>query len=164
MRSLLAGVVALVIVLGQCLPAHAAVGKSCVRGEQSRVHAAGDSVGDPPSFSPAFYRRPLLLDVGLDGLDGSELPISIDAICSVPKRLKRQAAQLVGGDGVALLRARTSVWRGHAEVSGRAAAAAIDGADEAILRARLLRPPKWRADEDGNPVPTFRTGRVWITE
>ena len=126
------------------------------------MHAAGD--GGPPKFTPAFYRRLLLLNVSLDGADGSQLPISIEEVCSVPKRLKKQAAQLAGGDGVALLRARTTVWQGNTQLTGEAATTAIDGADTAILRVRLARPTKWREDEDGNPVPTFRTGRIEITD
>jgi hypothetical protein len=164
-----------VIALGYGLPVSAAApvsasgsdqpaGKNCVSAEEARVHAAGDSEGAPPKFTAAFYRRLFLLNVSLDGADGSELPISIEEVCSVPKRLKKQAVQLAGGDGVALLLARTSVWQGNTQLMGDAAATAVDGADTAILRVRLVRPAKWREDEDGNPVPTFRTGRIEITD
>jgi hypothetical protein len=175
---LLGGLLALVIALGYSPSAHAAApvsasgsdqpaGKNCVSAEEARVRAAGDSgeEGTAPKFTTAFYRRRLLLDVSLDGADGSELPISIEEVCNVPKRLKKQAAQLAGGDGVALLLARTSVWQDNTQLTGDAIAPAIDNADTAILRVRLVRPPaKWREDEDGNPVPTFRTGRIEITD
>jgi len=83
----------------------------------------------------------------------------------VPKRLKKQAAQLAGGDGVALLLARTSVWQDNTQLTGDAIAPAIDNADTAILRVGLVLPlAKWREDEDGNPVPTFRTGRIEVTD
>ena len=163
--------------LCQCASAHAAApvsasgtdqpaGKNCVSAEEARVHAAGDSgeEGTAPTFTAAFYKRLLLLDVSLDGADGSELPISIEEVCSVPRRLRKQAAQLAGGDGVALLLPRTSVWQGTTQLSGESATTAIDGADTAILRVRLVRPPRWREDEDGNPVPTFRTGRIQVTD
>jgi hypothetical protein len=42
----------------------------------------------------------LTLDVSLDGIDGRELPIAIEEVCDVPKALRKQAAQLAGGDGV----------------------------------------------------------------
>ena len=72
---------------------------------------------------------------------------------------------LAGGDGVALLMARTTVWQGDNELTGEDAATAVDGADTAILRVRLVRSQaKWSQDEDGNPVPTFRTGRLGITD
>ena len=162
---LLGGLLALVIALGYSPSAHAAA-KSCVSEEEARVRAAGDSgeEGTAPTFTAAFYKRLLLLDVSLDGADGSELPISIEEVCAVPKRLKKQAAQLAGGDGVALLLARTSIWQDNTQLTGDAIAPAIDGADTAILRVRLIPPAQWREDEDGNPVPTFRTGRIEVTD
>jgi hypothetical protein len=126
------------------------------------MHAAGDDA--PLRFTDAFYRRLLTLEVSLDGADGSELPISIEAVCDVPRRLRRQAAQLAGGEGVALLLQRTTIWKGGTQVTGDRAASALDGADTASLRVRMKRPPSWRDDEDGNPVPTFRTGRIEITD
>jgi hypothetical protein len=168
MKWIAAGAVAVAIAFCYSTPAPAAA-TACVGAEEARAHAAGDSSGEdedaPPKFTAAFYRRLLLLNVSLDGADGSELPISIEEVCSVPKRLRKQAVQLAGGDGVALLLPRTSVWEGETQLTGEGAAAAIDGADTAVLRVRLIRPPaRWRQDEDGNPVPTFRTGRIEITD
>jgi hypothetical protein len=102
--------------------------------------------------------------VSIDGLDGEDLPISIEEVCDVPKRLRKQAAQLAGGDGVALLLAKTTVWQGDTQVTGDDIATAIEGADTAAIRGRLTRPPAWREDEDGAPIPTFRAGRVEITD
>jgi hypothetical protein len=168
MKWIAAGAVAVAIALCYSTPAPAAA-SACVGAEEARVHAAGDSSGQdedaPPKFTAAFYKRLFLLDVSLDGADGNELPISIEEVCSVPKRLRKQAVQLAGGDGVALLLPRTSVWEGETQLTGEDAAAAIDGADTAVLRVRLIRPPtRWRQDEDGSPVPTFRTGRIEITD
>jgi hypothetical protein len=131
--------------------------------EEARAHTSGED-GGPPRFTAAFYRRLLVLEVSLDGADGSELPISIEQVCNVPKRLKRQAAQLAGGEGVAVLLPRTTVWQGDTQVTGDHVAAAIDGADTASLRVRLRQPSAWHEDEDGNRVPTFRVGRVEITD
>jgi hypothetical protein len=135
--------------------------------QEARVHAAGDTSaeGGAPKFTAAFYKRLFLIEVSLDGADGLELPISIENVCSVPKRLRKQAAQLAGGDGVALLLARTTVWQDNTQLTGDAIPPAIDNADTAVLRVRLIRPPsRWREDEDGNPVPTFSTGRIDITD
>lgn len=140
----------------------AAAAGHCVGAEEARAHSAGD--GPPPRFTSAFYRHLLTLEVSLDGADGSELPISIEAVCDVPRRLRKQATQLAGGDGVALLLGRTTVWEGGTELSGQDATRAIEGADTASMRVRLKRPPTWREDEDGNPVPTFRAGRIEITD
>jgi hypothetical protein len=167
MKWIATGAVAVAIALCYSTPAPAAA-SACVGAEEARAHAAGDSSeegGETPRFTAAFYKRLFLLSVSLDGADGNELPISIEEVCSVPKRLRKQAVQLAGGDGVALLLPRTSVWEGETQFTGEAAAAAIDGADTAVLLVRLIRPPtRWRQDEDGNPVPTFRTGRIEITD
>ena len=143
-------------------PGGAQAASSCVGAEEAGVQAAGEDA--PVKFTSAFYRRLLTLDVSLDGADGSELPISIEQVCDVPRRLRKQAGQLAGGDGVALLLRRTTVWQDGTQLLGKDAATAIDGADTASIRVRMQRPPSWRGDEDGNPVPTFRTGRIEITD
>jgi hypothetical protein len=142
-------------------PVHASSPKHCVGAEEARV--AGEDEG-PPRFSAAFYRHAITLEASLDGADGTELPISIEQVCDVPRKLAKQARQLAGADGVALLLTRTTVTQDGEVVSGDDVAAAIDGADTAALRVRLLHPPSWREDEDGNAIPTFRAGRVEITD
>jgi hypothetical protein len=157
-----------VVVMALGVGAHAAPAatttpKHCVGAEEARVRAAGQDEG-PPKFTPAFFRRLLVLDVSLDGADGTQLPISIEQVCNIPKRLRKQAAALAGGDGVALLLPRTTVWQDGQQATGDDIAAAIDGADTAYLRVRLKQRGAWSEDEDGNPVPTFRTGRIEITD
>jgi hypothetical protein len=158
---------ALVLAIGaEASPPAVASAKHCVGAEEARVHAAGDSgeEGGAPTFTAAFYRRLMTLDVSLDGADGAELPISIEQVCDLPRRLRKQAAQLAGNDGVALLLRRTTVWQGGEQLTGEDAATAVDGADTALLRVRLVRPRRWRQDEDGNRIPTFRTGRIEVTD
>jgi hypothetical protein len=179
MTAFLASVLALALALGHPAPAPAAAparssgsdqpaAKNCVSAEEATARAAGDTgeenEGAPPKFSPAFYARTMTLDVSLDGIDGRELPISIEEICDVPKALRKQAAQLSGADGVALLLPQTSVWQGRTRLEGAAATTALEGADTAVLRARLARPRAWREDEDGSRVATFRTLRIEITD
>ena len=165
-RRVTSGLVALgaALAVGAGLsPSSAPAAGRCIGAEEARVHAAGQDEG-PPRFTPAFYRRLLVLDVSLDGADGAELPISIEDVCNVPKRLRKQAVQLAGGEGVALLLPRTTVWNGSTEVPPANVPGALDGADTASLRVRLRQPSAWREDEDGNRVPTFRTGRITITD
>ena len=138
-------------------------GKRCVAAEEAGVRASGDSGGEL-KFSAAFYRRMYSIDVSLDGEEGNEFPISIETICDVPKARKKEAAQLPGNDGVARVLSRTQVWQGETLLTGEQATTALDGADSATMRVRLTRPGKWSEDEDGNPVPTFRVGRIEITD
>ena len=98
-------------------------------------------------------------------MNGDELPISIEEVCDVPSGLAGEAAQLIGGEGVALITSETKVFDAAGQaLPPDAVATALAGADSASLRARLLRPGQWRQDEDGQPVPTFRTSRVDITD
>ena len=86
-------------------------------------------------------------------------------MCDVPKGLQSEAAQLIGGDGVALISANTKVFdAGGQQLTGDAATTALAGADTVSLKAQLKRPGQWRQDEDGEPVPTFATSRADITD
>jgi predicted RecA/RadA family phage recombinase len=119
----------------------------------------------PPTFSDPFYAITITLNASADGLNGDQLPISIEGVCDVPKRLESEAAQLVGGEGVALISSETKVFdAGGQQLTGEAATTALAGADTVSLKAHLHRPAQWRQDEDGQPVPTFQTSRADITD
>jgi hypothetical protein len=86
-------------------------------------------------------------------------------VCDVPSGLADEAAQLIGGEGVALMTSETQVFDAAGQaLTGDAAATALAGADSVSLKAQPLRPAQWRQDEDGQPVPTFRTSRADITD
>jgi hypothetical protein len=136
-------------------------GKKCVTAEEAAAHTAGDA---PPRFTSAFYARTFTLNASLDGMDGTQLPISIEEVCDIPKSLTKQAVQLAGTDGVALLSTRTTVWLDRQQLRGDAALVALDGADTAVLRVRLAPQPRWGEDEDGSRVPTFTARRITITD
>ena len=137
---------------------------------EARVHTAGDGPGGgedenaPPAFTPGFFRHTYTLDASLDGADGQEIPVSIEEVCDVPRIYAKQAAQLAGADGVAVVRADTGVFQGRTRLLGPDAATALDGADTATIRVRLLPVASWREDEDGDPVPTFVARRIEITD
>jgi hypothetical protein len=145
-------------------------GQSCVSPPED-ARLAGSSLrraaqGDPPpAFSDPFYAITISITASVDGLTGDELPISIEEVCDVPERLQSEAAQLIGGEGVALISSNTKVFdAGGQQLTGAAATTALAGADSLVLRARLQRHALWRQDEDGNPVPTFGTSRADITD
>ncbi len=165
-RGVISGLVALgaALAVGAGLsPSPALAAGHCVEAEEALEHGSGED-GEPSRLGPTFYSRLLTLEVSLDGAYGAEVPISIEEVCNVPRRLRREAAQLAGGDGVALLLARTSVWRGDARVPPGAVAHALDGADTASLWVRLRQRRAWHVYEDGIPMPTFKTERITITD
>ena len=119
----------------------------------------------PPTFSSAFYAITTTITASADGMTGNELPISIEDVCDVPQSLAAEAAQLVGGDGVALISPTTQVFDATGlPLTGAAATTALAEADTVVLKARLLPPAGWRQDEDGAPVPTFSASRADIPD
>ena len=121
---------------------------------------------DPPlTFSDAFYAITTTITASADGLTGEDLPISIEDVCDVPQSLATEAAQLVGGDGVAIITPATTVFDATGQqLTGDAATTAVGEADTVVIRAKLLSPGGWRQDEDGAPVPTFSTSRADIPD
>ncbi len=154
------------------LPAHAgsdeSAGANCVGEEEGEdaeeARASDDDEDAPPRFSAGFYGLTITLDTSLDGLEGRALPVAIEEVCDVPKALRRQAAQLAGADGIALVRATTIVRLNGRRLYGKAATAALGDADTAVMRVRLAQPRSWRADEEGGRVPTFTARRIKITD
>ena len=156
------------------LPAHAGsdrpAGTTCIGeedgedAEEARVAEDEDEEDSPPEFSPAFYGRTITLDASLDGLEGRALPLAIEEVCDVPIALAREAAQLAGADGIALVRATTIVRLNGKRLHGKAATAALGDADTAVLRVRLAPPRSWRADEEDGRLPTFSARRIKITD
>jgi hypothetical protein len=167
-RAAVAGVALLALALGHSAPATAGSdappAKNCVVAEEASVHPAGDGSAAPPKFTTAFYRRNISIDVSLDGSTGKQLPISIELLCDVPKKLQKQAMQLAGTDGIGLIYASTNVFQGDTPVAPADMDATFAGADTATLKARLARPAHWREDQDGNKVPTFVLYEVRITD
>src|SRR4051794_10481125 len=168
---------AVLLATSACPPARAArpdarTAHVCVdeQSTEARAHTAGDGPGGgededaPPAFTAGFFRHTYTLDVSMDGADGQEIPVSVEEVCDVPVIYAKQAAQLAGADGVAVVRRDTGVFQGRTRLVGPAAAAALDGADTATIRVRLLPVRSWREHEDGDPVPTFAARRVEVTD
>jgi hypothetical protein len=136
--------------------------------EEARLAAGGlaRAAGDPtPTFSDPFYATTITLDVSVDELDGDQLPISIEGVCDVPHALLGEAAQLVGGDGIAIVSPTTQVFDATgSQLTGDAATAALADADTLSLKAQLEPPAQWLPDEDGDAVPTLATSRADITD
>jgi hypothetical protein len=167
----------LLLATSACPPARAArpdarAAHVCVdeQSTEARARTAGDGPGGgedegaPPAFTPGFFRHAYTLDASMDGADGQEIPVSVEEVCDVPRIYAKQAAQLAGADGVAILGPDTGVFQGSTRLLGPGAAAALDGADTATIRVRLLPMRAWREDEDGDPVPTFAARRIEITD
>jgi hypothetical protein len=70
-------------------------------------------VSAPAGSGKTFLVRSWIdAEVSLDGADGADLPIAIEEVGNVSRRLRSQAAQLAGGKGAALLLDCTTLWEG----------------------------------------------------
>ena len=137
-------------------------GLGCAVPPPDAMRAAGDPA---PTFSEPFYATTLTLNVSADEMVGDQLPISIEEVCDVPAALQGEAAQLIGGEGVAIISPTTQVFDALGQqLIGDAATAALLDADSLSLKAQLERPTLWATDEDGAPVPTFTISRADITD
>lgn len=135
----------------------------CVDGSADEASVAGSDEG-PPKFTAAFFRHVMTIDASTDGLDGKSLPVSIEAVCGLPRSLEKQGAQLAGNDGIALTTSRTVVEKDGRRLPSATKLTELAGADTIQMRARLLPHARWADDEDGEPVPTFAASRFVITD
>jgi len=136
-------------------------GLGCATPPEDAMRVAGDPA---PTFSAPFFTTTLTLNVSADEIVGDQLPISIEEVCDVPAALQAEAAQLVGGEGVAIIGPTTQVFDALGQpVIGDPTAALLD-ADSLSLKAVLQQPATWATDEDGAPVPTFAISRADITD
>ena len=153
----------LVIAAGFAFPSAAPAKTHCVDGSADEARVAGSDEG-PPTFTAAMFARAMTIDASTDGLDQATLPISIETVCGLPRSLDKQAGALAGGDGVALISSRTSVWKDGQRLPASRKLVELDGADTVTLRGRLVQQKSWKANEDGDPVPTFTASRIAITD
>ena len=134
--------------------------KGCLQADEA--WAAGDDEG-PPTFTDDFFRQQFHLDVSTDGFGKRFLAISIEEVCDVPAGYEKQAVQLSGADGVAVITSKTLVYKGRKLLSGRRRHNLLADADTMTLTVKLRRPEKWRQGEDDR-VPTFTAKSATITD
>jgi hypothetical protein len=166
MRRRVALAVAVMCWGASALPARAgdAPPTGCIDSSAEEARLAGTDGGAPaPPLGGLFFHRYFSLDVSTDGFTGKDLAISIEEICDIPPAYAKQAAQLAGADGVAVISSRTRVYAGKRQLTGAARRAQINGADTMKLTVRLAPRSHWRPGED-DPAPTFVTRRAQITD
>ena len=110
-------------------------------------------------FSDAFFAITVTMNASADGLDGDELPISIEEVCDVPEALATEAAQLVGGDGIGIISADTHVFdAGEAQRRSGDHRGGGGGRPDAQGEAQASR--RVATKREGWPVPTFDVSRA----
>ena len=129
--------------------------------EESPYNRACD---DLPHFKSSFINRVLTFNGAVDYFvddEDHELSITIDEIEKLPGRFRRQDDELLDQDATVLVSERARVYGPDNTLVD---AHLLDEAEYVKVRGRLLAPRKWRANEDGDVVPTLRAKRVYVTE
>jgi hypothetical protein len=144
----------------------ALVHAAATRGSDTGTTGTGGSGGGdaPPKPDPALTGVSFTMDASTDGLNGKELPVSIEAACGAPKALEPKVEALGGSDGVLVVSSRTAVLLSGKRLPAARATTELGGADTISATVRLLAESRWSSDEDGNQLPTFRATRVDITD
>jgi hypothetical protein len=115
---------------------------------------------DPPRFKPGFLNRVWRFNGSVDAVEEDSLSMTLESIDRLPKRFRSQDDELLDQDTTVLFSRGTRVYDpdGRLVHSGE-----LERAETVQVRGRLLRPRKWRANEDGDVVPTVRAKRIHVT-
>jgi len=138
--------------------------KSCedgpvARGANGSEEAEQFEDGCLPAFGRRFISRVWKFVGEVDFYDEGVLSMTLGRILNLPRKWRTQDDELLDQDTTVLVSERVRVFRDGERV-GRDA---LDEANDARVHGKLLRPFKWLEDEDGEPVPTIRAKKVYIT-
>ena len=129
--------------------------KSCEDGPVARSsggseHAEQFEDGCLPAFVRRFITRVWKFVGEVDYYEEGVLSMTMHKILNLPRKWRTQDDDLIDQDTTVLVGER--VERG-----------ALDAANDVRVHGKLLRPFRWHEDEDGEPVPTIRAKKVYIT-
>lgn len=139
---------------GACSDDDVARGATNVREEK-----AAPEEGCLPQFVRGFITRVWKFIGEVDYYDAGEMGMTVGKILNVPRKWRTQDDDLLDQDATVLVSNRARVFQDGKRVSRDQ----LDAANDVRAHGKLLRPAQWREDEDGNPVPTIRAKKVYIT-
>ena len=117
-----------------------------------------------PQFKASFLNRVWNFKGALDSFDNGEehsLSITVEYIEDLPRRFRSQDDDLLDQDATVLMRDNIRVFSPDGDLVSHDE---LEYADYVRVRARVLRPRMWRANEDGDVVPTLRAKRIYIKD
>ena len=123
---------------------------------------ADPECADLPHFKASFLNRVWHFKGALDSFENGEdhsLSITVEYIEDLPRRFRNQDDDLIDQDATVLMRENIRVFSPDGELVNHDELA---NADYVRVHARVLRPRMWRANEDGDVVPTLRAKRIYI--
>ena len=114
---------------------------------------------DGDDFDRGFLSRVWKFVAEVDGYEDGELSVTIGKVLNLPKRYRDQDDDLIDEDATVLV-SKARVYDRDGERTSRSA---LDDAEDVKIHGKLLPEEKWEEDEDGEPVPTIRAKKVYIT-
>ena len=147
----------------QPVPAGGECGPKSGAGQSGTGKPGQDGEGDEQKtaeFRPAFINRVWKFRGSASSYETGVLNITVEKILNLPRKFRDQDDEVLDQDAFVLIGAKTKIFdaEGH-----RVAQSALADADAVVVEGKLLRPAKWRADEDETPVVTIRAKRIHIT-
>jgi hypothetical protein len=142
---------------GECGPAQPAPGQPDPG--KSGPGGAGDDQ-KTAEFRSAFINRVWKFRGSSSSFDSGVLNMTVEKILNLPRKFRDQDDDVLDQDAYVLVNSKTKIFDadGH-----RVAQSALDDADSVVVEGKLLRPAKWKQDEDDTPVITIRAKRIHIT-
>ena len=134
----------------------------CLTIDLRQSRRANPECADLPHFRASFLNRVWHFKGALDSFDNGEdhsLSITVEYIEDLPRRFRNQDDDLLDQDATVLMRENIRVFGPDGELVSHDE---LEHADYVRVHARVLRPRMWRANEDGDVVPTLRAKRIYI--
>lgn len=118
---------------------------------------------NPPRFKHGFLNRVWRFNGAVDGFADTHdhsLSMTLESIERLPARFRREDDDLLDQDMTVLFSDGTRVYGPDGRLVHPDE---LERAESVQVRGRLLRPRKWRANEDGDFVPTVRAKRIYVS-
>ena len=142
-------------------PAHGpAADTPCLSIDLRQAEPDNPACDDLPRFKAAFLNRVWRFNGAVDGVERDELSMTLDSIERLPARFRNQDDEILDQDTTVLFSRGTRVYGPDGTLVDHDW---LGAAENVQVRGRLLRPRKWRANEDGDVVPTVRAKRIHVT-
>jgi hypothetical protein len=142
---------------GECGPMQPAPGQPAPG--KSGPGGAGDDQ-KTAEFRSGFINRVWKFRGSSSSFDAGVLNITVEKILNLPRKFRDQDDDVLDQDAYVLVGPKTKVFDADGHRVGQSA---LDDADTVVVEGKLLRPAKWKQDEDDTPVVTIRAKRIHIS-
>ena len=152
-----------VLVKAQPVPAGGECGPKPRPGQPGKGEPGPEGKGDgekSAEFRPGFINRVWKFRGSASSYETGVLNITVEKILNLPRKFRDQDDEVLDQDAFVLIGSKTKIFGSDGK---RVAQSALEDADAVVVEGKLLKPEKWREDEDETAVITIRAKRIHIT-